>query len=153
MKGSLLLFFMLLIFWLLLSGFDYQEIMVGTAVSAVVAIIVGYGFLRGPKTKYLRGFLWFLVYVPYFIYLEAVAHLSVLKSIITGKISPVILEVDHFHTHDWGLTVLSNSITMTPGTLTLEANPDKLYVHCLNEPKDKKDIAGRMEPILRRVWR
>ncbi len=152
MKASLLLFFLMWAFWILLSGFDPEEIVAGSIASAVISIVVGYGFLRQHKTEYVKGLLIFILYIPYYAYHEILSHARVILSILTGKISPVIVEVPHTHTHEWGITILSNSITMTPGTLTMEADPECLYVHCLNRPKDKNQISKKFERVLKRIW-
>lgn len=152
MKGPILLFLLLWIFWILLSGLNPQEILVGAIVSGVIAVIVGYGFLRGPKVSYLKGFVYFLAYIPYYIYQEVLAVSDVVYRILTNKIAPSIVKVPHTHTHGWGITILSNSITMTPGTLTLEAEPKHLYVHWLARKEDKREISWRFEKILRKIW-
>ncbi|NIP40902.1 MAG: hypothetical protein GTN39_05280 [Candidatus Aenigmarchaeota archaeon] len=152
MKGSVLLFLLLWIFWILLSGFNPQEILVGMIVSGAIAVIVGYGFLRGPKVRYLKGFVFFLAYIPYYIYQEVLAVSDVVYRILTKKISPAIVKVSHTHTHGWGITVLSNSITMTPGTLTLEAEPKHLYVHWLARRENKEEITEKFEKILKKIW-
>jgi len=152
MKGSILLFLLLWLFWVLLSGFSPQEILVGAVVSGVIAVIVGYGFLRGPKVSYLRGFVFFLAYIPYYIYQEILAVSDVVYRILSNKIAPAIVRVEHTHTHGWGVTVLSNSITMTPGTLTLEAEPKHLYVHWLARKEDKGQITRKFERILKNIW-
>jgi len=152
MKGSLLLFLMLWLFWTLLTGFNPEEIIAGIVVSAVISIVVGYGFLREHKARYVKGFLFFMLYIPYYLYQEVTSNLQVMFSILTGRINPGIFEVPHSHTHEWGITMLSNSITMTPGTLTLEAEPEKLYVHCLNSPKNKNQVVRKFERMLKRIW-
>ncbi len=152
MKGSVLLFFLLWFFWVLLSGFSYQEVFAGALVSAIITIIVGYRFLRGPKVSYLKGFAYFLAYIPYYIYQEILSVSDVVLRILNGKIAPAIVKVSHKHAHGWGVTVLSNSITMTPGTLTLEAEPRHLYVHWLFRKEDKQQIADRFEKILKNIW-
>jgi len=152
MKGSVLLFLLLWIFWVLLSGFSPQEVLVGAIVSGVLTVIVGYGFLWGPKVSYLKGFVFFLAYIPYYIYQEILAVSDVVYRILSMKIAPAIVKVEHSHRHGWGITILSNSITMTPGTLTLEAEPKHLYVHWLSRREDKSQIAGKFERFLSRIW-
>jgi multicomponent Na+:H+ antiporter subunit E len=46
---------------------------------------------------------------------------------------------------DFRNTVLADTITVTPGTLTLDAEGDLLTVHCL-APAHKKRIAGGQNP-------
>jgi len=152
MKGSVLLFLLLWIFWVLLGGFSPQEVLAGAVVSGVVTVIVGYGFLWGPKVSYLKGFAYLLAYIPYYIYQEVLAVSDVVYRIISMKIAPAIVRVKHSHRHGWGITVLSNSITMTPGTLTLEAGPEHLYVHWLSRRENKEEVTGKFERFLSRIW-
>ena len=60
---------------------------------------------------------------------------------------------------DTGLTFLANSITLTPGTMTVDIDRDRgiLYIHWINVrhmdiERATQDIAGKFEPILRRVF-
>jgi multicomponent Na+:H+ antiporter subunit E len=152
MKGSILLFLLLWIFWILLSGFNPQEVLAGAIVSGVITVIVGYGFFWGPKVSYIKGFVYFLAYIPYYIYQEILAVSDVVYRILTNKIAPAIVKVSHTHKHGWGITILSNSITMTPGTLTLEAEPEHLYVHWLMRRENKEEISGKFERILKNIW-
>ncbi len=152
MKGSILLFILLWAFWLLLNGAAPDELLVGGVISAGISAIFGYFFLRDAKKGYVKSLLWLLAYVPYYVYQEIICVADVSYRIITGRINPAIVEVPHAHRHSWGITALSNSITMTPGTLTLETEPGKLYVHWLNLGKDKKQIAGVFDKFLMKIW-
>lgn len=152
MKGSILLFVLLWAFWIMLNGAAPDELLVGGVISAAIAIIFGYFFLRDAKKGYAKSLLYLLAYIPYYIYQEIICVADVTYRIISGRINPAIVEVPHAHKHSWGITALSNSITMTPGTLTLEAEPGKLFVHWLNAGKDKKQIAGVFDKILLKIW-
>jgi multicomponent Na+:H+ antiporter subunit E len=151
-KGSVILFFMLWGFWVFLSGFDYQEVILGAAVAAVVSVSMGRGYFREPKLNYIKRFIFLIIYVPFYVWEEVKAHAEVITSIITGRISPEIVEVKHAFQHSWGITALANSITMTPGTLSLEAEPGRVFVHCLNGKKDKNSIVSSFERHLKRIW-
>jgi multicomponent Na+:H+ antiporter subunit E len=80
-----------------------------------------------------------------------------LSAVFTGKASPRIV---HFRTRlrsDFARMVLSNSITFTPGTITLDLNDDHLTVHwffcnTLHAKAAGEEVKGRMEGFLRRVW-
>ena len=101
---------------------------------------------------YPRRLLWLLAYIPYYIYAEIVAHLEVIRLIFTGRINPGIVEIDNSHISEFGTTALTSSITMTPGTLTLETQPGKLYIHWLKVKGDKASITSGFEKFLRKVW-
>ncbi len=54
-------------------------------------------------------------------------------------------------------TFLANSITLTPGTLTVDIDGQDVYVHWINIHTDDaerrtKEICGRFEPLLRRIF-
>ena len=152
MKGSVLLFLLLWGFWILLGGWALEEIVVGGVISLVISAVFGYFFLDEAKTSYVKGLLIFLAYIPYYALHEVLDVLDVSYRIITGRIKPAIVEIDHPHTHEWGITVLSNSITMMPGTLTLEAKPRKIYVHWLNAERDEHKAITKFQKILGRIW-
>lgn len=67
----------------------------------------------------------------------AKANLLVAKAVITGKIDPGILRVKTHLTRDEALTALANSITLTPGTLSVQVDDatNDLFVHFLNLPQ------------------
>lgn len=144
------IFLLMLAFWLLLTGFTYEEVIAGCIASLIVTAM-SYKLFTWSRS-YPKRLLWLLAYIPYYIYAEIMAHLEVIYLIITGKINPGIVEVENVHSSDFGTTALANSITMTPGTLTLETQPGKLYIHWLNMKKDRKGITSGFERFLRRVW-
>ena len=52
---------------------------------------------------------------------------------------------------------LANSISLTPGTLTIDLDGQDLYVHWINISTDEPDrrgelIVGKFEPLLRRIF-
>ncbi|MCK4335906.1 MAG: Na+/H+ antiporter subunit E [Candidatus Aenigmarchaeota archaeon] len=152
MKGPILLFLMLWIFWVLLGGMSYEDIVIGGVISAAISAVFGYFFLKEATTGYVKGFFIFLFYIPYYVYHEILDVFDVSYRILTGKINPGIVEIPHSHTHDWGITVLSNSITMMPGTLTLEAEPNRIFIHWLNMKKDRHKAITRFQRVLKRIW-
>jgi multicomponent Na+:H+ antiporter subunit E len=152
MKVTVLLFVLLWAFWTILSGFTFEEVVTGGVVSLVIAVVFGRFFIEKPGKNYAKRLVYLLAYIPYYIYQEVLCVYDVTKRIITGRINPAIVEVPHPHRSEWGITMLSNSITMTPGTLTLEAKPGKVYVHWLNAGGDKKQIAGVFDRLLTKIW-
>jgi len=86
-----------------------------------------------------------------------VASFRVLVRILKGDINPRIV---HFRTRlktDIARVALSSSITLTPGTITLDLDDDHLVVHWLDAETTHSRYAGRLikgayEKLLRRVW-
>jgi multicomponent Na+:H+ antiporter subunit E len=84
-------------------------------------------------------FTWLLV--------EVKAHLEVAFCVLSGRIKPAIVRVPTKLKTDLGKTMVSNSITLTPGTLTMKAGKN-LYVHCLRfEEKPAKSFVHFAEVL------
>lgn len=74
----------------------------------------------------------------YYIYLGKeilLSNINVIKCILSpGKtISPCIITLPAEQKSNLGKVIYANSITLTPGTVTLELNDDKIKVHALNQ--------------------
>ncbi|AOH56926.1 cation:proton antiporter [Peribacillus muralis] len=72
------------------------------------------------------------------------SNISVLKVVLKPKLDmqPGIFAFETMLTKDWEITVLSNLITLTPGTLVVEVSADNriLYIHAM-------DIADKAEAV------
>lgn len=84
------------------------------------------------------------------------ANLDVAMRVITGKINPGIVRIPTGLASDGALTLLANSITLTPGTLTVDADDESrdLYIHWINvttETPDASDICGTFPEWARRI--
>jgi multicomponent Na+:H+ antiporter subunit E len=97
---------------------------------------------------------------PFFIAL-AKANLDVAYRVITGKIKPGIVRISPDLKTDFGITMLANSITLTPGTLSvdIDENTNDLFIHWINvdekalekKPVDCKYICGNFPKWVRRI--
>ncbi|MFH1237163.1 MAG: Na+/H+ antiporter subunit E [Candidatus Aenigmatarchaeota archaeon] len=152
MKSAFLLFVLLWSFWVVINGYAFEEIVTGFIVSLILAAVFAGFFIQKAGKSYAKRFVYILAYIPYYMWQEVLCVSDVTKRIITGRINPAIVEVAHPHKSEWGITMLANSITMTPGTLALEARPGKVYVHWLNASGDKKQIAGVFDKLLMKIW-
>ncbi len=83
---------------------------------------------------------------------EIKSHITTASSIITGSINPAIIKIPTTQTTDFTKTLVANSITITPGTLTvkIDKNHQDLYIHCLNY-NPKKDISTQFEKHAKNV--
>ena len=75
------------------------------------------------------------------------ANLDVAYRVITGRIKPGIVRISPGLKTDFGIAMLANSITLTPGTLTVDADgKNNLYVHWINvrdkEPETEEVCSG-----------
>lgn len=140
---------------------DLQVVVAGLVASFVVAILF-HEML--PKEHHLfispvRVF-WFLAYVPVFSYYMVKANFDVLYRVLHPQmpIKPGIVKIKTNLKTDSAITALANSITLTPGTLTVDLTDDGyLYVHWINVRSDDveqatKEIAGPFEWFIKRIF-
>ena len=61
------------------------------------------------------------------------SSLEVARVVLTPSlpISPTLVELRTDEPSDAGKVILGNSITLSPGTVTIDVDDDKLLVHCL----------------------
>lgn len=142
-----------LIYLLLTAGsgdflliWSLEEILAGFFSALLVGYVVKKLFsCLGVKTSFaflnpIRWILLFVYFVGPFFYSMAKANLDVAYRVITGEINPGIVKISTKLKTDLGITMLANSITLTPGTLSVDVDEENnLYVHCINlkhrEPK------------------
>ena len=148
-------FFLLLGVWLLLTwSVQAQDIFAGIGFSLLLAAVLGRVYPKEPSRLFQpRRWFWFLCYIPYFIYYCIRANVDVAYRVLHPDvpIRPGIVCV-HTELHgDLAKTFLANSITLTPGTLTVDVDGQDLYVHWINIETD--DPARQTELIVRRFER
>ncbi len=140
---------------LLKTNLAMQEFVIGGIVSVFVAGLTYEFFTESPGSIFnpIR-WLYLIAYIPAYIWEEIKAHLNVALRILDPRlsISPSIVELPtEFKSEDEvGLTALANSITMTPGTLTVEIDEEKprLFVHWITagdkiSPEEAFDGVGK----------
>ena len=166
--ARLVLFAFAFLFWLLLawpvSPFDgrllWGDIAVGAVAAAVVAMVMRdvvsheFGRLLEPARYF-----WAAVYVVVFGYYVVKANLDVAYRVLhpSMPIRPGIVKVRTTLRSDSARTALANSITLTPGTLTVDITADGVfYVHWINvvsteEEEAAQRILGRFEWFIHRI--
>jgi multicomponent Na+:H+ antiporter subunit E len=140
----------LLVFWLLLSG-HYTPFLVGAGVLVAVAVAawgraVGYTDAEGfPVENLLRGFL----YWPWLVKEIAKSALSVTRIVLDPSlpIAPRLIRVKTSERTAIGVATYANSITLTPGTITVEVDRhDRTFlVHALTEAGADGVAEGEMD--------
>ncbi|MEM2878586.1 MAG: Na+/H+ antiporter subunit E [Candidatus Hadarchaeales archaeon] len=149
--------------WILLTAsLDPHEVAVGAIASLIISTF-SYRFLfrKGVAGILHPGRLAYLIaYIFVYLWAEIKSHLKVIYLALHPRtpIKPGIVEVPTSLRTDVGTTWLANSITMTPGTLSVDAdeNGGKLYVHWIDvkstEPaRAASEISGQFERFLRRI--
>jgi multicomponent Na+:H+ antiporter subunit E len=137
-----------------------QALMLGVPV-ALIAAAISYRFLfRGLKLSHFSPMrvLGFFVYAMDFAVALVKANWFMIKIIMTPnpELKPALLRLPLRTTSEFVTAGVSNSITLTPGTLTVDAEGDFIYVHWivaseLETDKAKGEIVGNFEKNLKRV--
>ncbi|ANQ54133.1 cation:proton antiporter [Thermosipho affectus] len=158
---SLSTFFVTYFTWILLTGYsNVSELIVGFFVSLVISMIFKkYYGIKFDKLFLVRFVKFVLIYLPVFIWEMIKANFDVAVRVLNPKlpINPGFVKLNTNLTKDSSKFALANSITLTPGTLTLDVKEDVLYVHWIDvktteEGEKKKYISEKFEKILKGVF-
>ena len=144
-------------FWILLSGkFDLFHLVLGVFSSGLVAVISS-DLLFNEKTKGGRlAEAWrFVRYIPWLLYEIVLSTLHVaylaLHPRMKDLIDPRIVTFRTKLEKDFSRAALANSITLTPGTITVLIRDGEYYVHALSR-KVAEGLPGEMEERVASVF-
>lgn len=141
-------------FYLVLAGGVSQyAVVTGVATAAIVTATVGAITLWfPPETRYTPArFLRALVYIPYLLASIIRSNLSVSRVILDPAL-PIDTALVRYHPAISGpfpLTTLANSITLTPGTLSVRVDEGVLIVHTLTTDARTDLLDGGLERAVR----
>lgn len=130
MVRFIVVFALTLAVWLLLSG-KYDAFHVGWGVLGAWAI----AFLDGKEARQPSfPFARFGAYLPWQMYQIVVSNVRVARLVLSPRmpIEPRLLRRDPGLTDPRALTLLGCSITLTPGTLTVEIDEEHMLIHALD---------------------
>ena len=139
---------MLFAFWLVFSGhFDALHLSLGLICSAAVAVLSYDLLLPEPLPSGAAVIAWrFLQYTPWLVYEVIVANFHVLTLVLRpAHIRPQIVRFKTGLRSDLAKITLANSITLTPGTITMDVDGDEFYVHAVSDQAAMGILEGDME--------
>ena len=127
----------LFVFWLLLSG-HLEPLMLGFGLASVVltVILIKRMTLIDHESYPLHLSSRIPAYLVFILRAIVHANIDVIKRIVTIKrksISPQLIEVPVSLKTDLGRVIYANSITLTPGTVSVELTNEKIVVHALTK--------------------
>jgi len=150
------MFFLLFGFWLLLNGRWTGEIALTGAVVCGLIYIFAWKFMGySPRVEWqlLRRLPRAVGYGLFLIREVALSVWQTIRFIWSPKVT-VQPEIVSFHTKlktDTAKVLLANSITLTPGTITVDFRDDVMLVHCLDESLDAGLEGSQMEEKLMKL--
>lgn len=138
----------LLLFWLGLSG-QYSPLLLSLGAGSILMTIIlsgRLGILDREGAPYL-SFLGMLFYLPWLLKEIIVANLVVIRACLRADldIRPALVKVKTVCRTDLAKTLFANSITLTPGTVTVLVENDRLLVHALYEDKASPEAFHGMD--------
>ena len=130
-------------FWLLLSGTFQTKFLIYGILTAVISAWVTYPLLLLPsadetKKYFVFGFnpIKLLIYFFWLMWQLVLANVDVLKATVRPEIeiNPRIVKFRYQTDNPMAKVILANSITLTPGTVTIDVTDDGVfYVHALTD--------------------
>ncbi len=160
LKHMILSFLGLMLIWVLLTSWDIQEIYAGLIVSALIVLLsLGMEPVLGDVKLTPKALVFGLLYIFVFLKELLVSNLDVARRVVNPKlpIKPGIVKVKTTLHSNIGKTILANSITLTPGTLTVDIKDEYLYIHWIEIKHDDlegatKDIVQKFEKYLEVIF-
>jgi multicomponent Na+:H+ antiporter subunit E len=157
----LALFLLTFVFWLLLT-FDLSvpNLIAGGAAALVTSLLfTKYFFHKVVKFIQPVRYFWLLVYLVIFTWECIKANFDVAYRVLhpAMPIKPGIVKVHLELKSDFARTMLANSITMTPGTISVDIIDDVLFVHWIyvrsEDPEVySRKIAGKFEKYIKKIF-
>jgi len=139
--------------WMVLTWTLYlPSLLVGLVVSMFIALWFGDVFVERAKNFFqIKRLAYLLYYIPLFTYYCLLANFDVAYRVLHPAlpIEPGIVKVKTTLTNTTAKVALANSITLTPGTLSVEMTDDGyLYVHWIKVRT--RDVEEATEMIIRK---
>ncbi|MDG6221139.1 MAG: Na+/H+ antiporter subunit E [Candidatus Thermoplasmatota archaeon] len=125
---------------------SFEELMLGVIVAVITGLAARKLFCASGNMRMANPGRWGL-FIAYFfgpfIFAMAKANLDVAYRVITGKIRPGIVRIETGLKNDLEVLMLANSITLTPGTLTVDVDDETndLFIHWINVEKGQEKKA------------
>ena len=144
------------IFWIILFEATTLGILLSAPLIAALSIILSEKFLLKESYYTFYPFnVLRLMRFTFFLFFEIFkSGLSIIPSIVSGKSNPTFVEIYTELDRNMELIVLSNSITLTPGTITVDLEGQRLVVLWMNPLTDNTTkagalIKGKLEKIIK----
>ncbi len=134
--------------WLLLSG-HYEPLTIGLgAASCIFVALIAYRMDVADREGHPVHLTWrTLIYWPWLLWEIVKANIDVARVILDPKlpISPRVIKVTASQADDLGRVIYANSITLTPGTVSIDVRGSMIEVHALTGALAEGLQSGQMD--------
>lgn len=143
---STILFFLYMILWLSLSG-HYEPLIIGFGVlSCLLCVYItrksGFLDIEGFPSHLFYGLPSYFIWLSYEI---LKANYDTAKVIFSSNINPQVFNVKSSQKTVAGQVTYANSITLTPGTVTIQIDDDNFEIHALTKEMAEDVKSGEMD--------
>ncbi|UCF63880.1 MAG: Na+/H+ antiporter subunit E [bacterium] len=161
MSKKILEFLLIFIMWsAFVWSFEIPDLMAGGVVAFLVVAIFSDIFPKEiGRILHPVRFFWLLLFLPVFIWHVIKSNIDVTYRVFHPEIPirPGIVKVKSILKSELAKTFLANSITLTPGTLTVDFIDDNLYIHWINIVSDDPEIetkliVSKFEKFLKKIF-
>ena len=152
-----LIFVLLMITWIVFSGQnDYFHLCLGLISAAIVTGISSDLVFANRRTSLFQRIKqgWrMLGYISWLFIQIVLSNIHLLKLSFIGKraLSPQILRYESELESDFEKFLLANSITLTPGTVTMKIIGQTFYIHAISDVA-AKGLDGEMERRIANIF-
>jgi multicomponent Na+:H+ antiporter subunit E len=149
-------FLIMAVVWGILSGmFDPFHMTLGLICCLLIAHFShGLLFWGGDAKSWSRGFVHWILYIPSLFWEIILANIHVIRVVVHPRMLEIIdPQVIHFRTilkRPISKVTLAQSITLTPGTITVDIRDDEFTVHALDRTV-AEGCPGAMEERIRKA--
>ncbi len=160
-KNLIISFLVFLLGWFLLTWtIDLKIVLIGIGLSALLSIMFcGQCTIFSEIKLTPKAFVYTFIYLFVFIVELIKANIDVTRRVLSPSlpINPGIVKVDTHLKSKMARLILANSITLTPGTFTLEVHDDAFYIHWIDvkhaeEAQATEDLVRKFEKILEEMY-
>jgi multicomponent Na+:H+ antiporter subunit E len=102
--------------------------------------------IHPAKVFHPRRWIALIKYVPLFLYYVVLANLDVAYRVIHPRlpINPGIVKIKTSLKSEIAQAMLANSITLTPGTLSVDVKDGDMYIHWIDDKSQEVEEASRI---------
>ena len=142
--------------WIVFNGAITLEILIFGIVIAAAVLAFMCKFMDYSLKKELNVYkksIWFLAYAAILLREIIKANLAIIPRILTveEEMEPVIVKFRTYLKTDFTRMLLANSITLTPGTITVSVDADEYTVHCLDTSLAEGLADSEIERLLKKL--
>lgn len=148
--GKVATFFVMLAFWVIMSGmFDAFHLTLGVVSALIVAHFSHKLLFYGESDRWLRGIVGVFLYLPWLAWEVLLANLQVAYVVLHPRMKDMLdPELVRFRTtlkRPISRVTLAQSITLTPGTVTVNIDDDEFLVYALTQSAARSLPGSSME--------